>query len=88
MLLRKFILAGMLAGAAVGFLMGPAAAQMPMPGMKMNNAPKVKTPDELAKERAIDEAYKAANKKIPDKVANDPWGNIRSAPTTTGSGQQ
>jgi hypothetical protein len=87
MLLRRFILAGALAGAATGLLVGPAAAQMPMPGMKLNNAPKVKTPDELARERAVDEAYKAATKKIPDKVANDPWGNVRSAPST-GTGKQ
>jgi hypothetical protein len=87
MLLRKFILAAALAGAACALLMGPAAAQMPMPGMKLNNAPKVKTPEELARDKAVDEAYKAANKKIPDKVANDPWGNIRSAPTTANGKQ-
>jgi hypothetical protein len=87
MLLRKFILAGAMAGAALALLMAPAAAQMPMPGMKLNNAPKVKTPEELARDKAVDEAYKAANKKIPDKVANDPWGNIRSAPST-GTGKQ
>jgi Spy/CpxP family protein refolding chaperone len=88
MLLRRFILAATLAGAAFALLMEPATAQMPMPAMKFGAGPKQKTPDELAKEKAIDDAYRAANKKIPDKtVANDPWGNVRSIPST-GNGKQ
>jgi len=83
-MVRKFILAG----AAVALLMGPAAAQMPMPGMKFDNAPKQLTPEERARRKAIDDAYQAANRKIPDKsVAIDPWGNVRSLPST-GNGKQ
>ena len=82
-MVRSFLLAGVLAGAAVTPLIGPAAAQMPMPGMKFGNGPKVLTPEEQAKQKAIDDAYQAANKKIPEKnAANDPWGNVRPNPST------
>ena len=41
-------------------------------------------PDEQAKRKAIDEAYKSTMEKIPDqKKSNDPWGNIRSTTTTS-----
>ena len=83
-MLRKIALAG----ALIALLVGPAAAQMPMPGMKMNNAPKTLTPEERAKQKAIDDAYQAANKKIPEKkVAEDPWGGIRQLPPTANSRQ-
>ena len=82
-MVRKFILAGVLGGAAVALLIGPAAAQMPMPGMKFGSGPRVLTPEEQAKQKAIDDAYQAANKKIPEKsVASDPWGNVRPNPST------
>ena len=78
-MLRKLILAG----AVIALVTGPAAAQMPMPGMSLHNGPKQLTPEELAKQKAIDDAYKAASKKIPQKeVANDPWGNVRPLPPT------
>jgi hypothetical protein len=77
--MRKFILTGVLAGAAFALLMGPAAAQMPMPGMKLKDEPnKPRTPEERARQKAIDDAYREANKKIPDKSGpTDPWGNVR-----------
>jgi len=41
-------------------------------------------PDEQAKRKAIDDAYKSTMEKIPDqKKSNDPWGNIRSTTTTS-----
>jgi hypothetical protein len=78
-MLRKLILAG----SVIALVTGPAAAQMPMPSMSLHNGPKQLTPEEQAKQKAIDDAYKAATQKIPDKqVANDPWGNVRSLPPT------
>jgi hypothetical protein len=41
-------------------------------------------PDEEAKRKAVDDAYKSTMEKIPDqKKSNDPWGSIRSTTTTT-----
>jgi hypothetical protein len=73
-MLRKFL------GAAVilGLLTGAAAAQMPMPGISFGKDEKKKlTPDEQAAQDARDRAYKSELNKIPEKKANDPWGNIR-----------
>ena len=40
------------------------------------------TQEEVDKQRALDNAYKAATNKIPDQKSNDPWGNVRSAAPT------
>jgi hypothetical protein len=40
------------------------------------------TPDEIEKQRKLDDAYKAATNKIPDQKSNDPWAVVRpSSPT-------
>jgi hypothetical protein len=79
-MLRKLIGAGVI----VIFLTGIAAAQLPMPGISLGGDNKRKlTPDEIAKQKATDSAYRAALDKIPEKKTTvDPWGNIRSAPST------
>ncbi len=77
-MLRKSILAGV----AIALLTVPALAQFPMPGLSMKDQPKVLTPGERAKQKAIDDAYKEATKKIPDQqLANDPWGGVRPSPS-------
>jgi len=78
-MLRKLIGAGVI----VIVLTGVAAAQLPMPGLSLGGDNKRKqTPDEIAKQKATDSAYRAAMDKIPDKKTTvDPWGNIRSAPS-------
>ena len=75
-MLRKFLWAG----AIVVVLTAPAAAQLPM-GMNFKNGPKQMTPEERARQKAVDDAYNAANKKIPDKQANDPWASVRRNPS-------
>ena len=47
------------------------------------------TQEEVAKQKAAEEAYKAAVGKIPDKKsADDPWGTVRNtAPSKNGPGQ-
>jgi hypothetical protein len=40
------------------------------------------TQDEVDRQKALDNAYKAATNKIPEQKSTDPWGNVRtSAPT-------
>ncbi|MGH6673326.1 MAG: hypothetical protein ACRECV_15325 [Xanthobacteraceae bacterium] len=79
-MLRKVTIKIALAGAALALLTGYATAQLPM-GMSFKNQPKQLTPEERARQKALDEAYQAANKKIPDKqVANDPWSGVRPNP--------
>jgi hypothetical protein len=61
--------------------LGIASAQLPMPSIDLN-ADRPETPDEKAKQKAIDDEYKSTVRKIPDKQKpSDPWANIR--PTTT-----
>jgi hypothetical protein len=71
------------AAAILVLLTGAAAAQLPMPTFHMGADKPPPTPEELERDKAIDDAYKKSAKKIPDKKpAVDPWGNVRaSAPT-------
>lgn len=73
-----------LAATIIALLAGPACAQsQSVP--KYGETDKTKTPQEIAAERAADEAYKKSLGNIPDKGgATDPWGNVRSenAPKT------
>ena len=42
------------------------------------------TPEEIEKEKAKDQAYKAASEKVPDKKGPaDPWGSIRPDPAAS-----
>jgi hypothetical protein len=74
-----------LAGAIILFSNGPTFAQDLKPGISLHpDARRPLDPDEQAKRKAIDEAYKSTMEKIPDqKKSNDPWGNIRSTTTTS-----
>ncbi len=73
------------AAAIIALLTGTASAQLPMPSFPLNGDGRQLTPEEMQKQKAIDQAYRSATKKIPNKkAANDPWGNIRSAPTSQG----
>ena len=75
-MLRKFL------GSAVilALLTGAAAAQLPVPGLSFGHDEKRKlTPEEQEAQDARDKAYKSELNKIPEKKANDPWGNIRDA---------
>ncbi len=78
----------LLAGAALALLIGAASAQMPMPGMSLGRDKPARTEQELAKQKAIDEAYKSATQKIPDKKsAADPWATVRPTPGTASRGK-
>jgi hypothetical protein len=41
------------------------------------------TPEQQEYQKDLDESYKAANKKIPDRKPNDPWATMRSAPSAS-----
>jgi hypothetical protein len=64
------------AAAIFALLAGPAFAQQkPVPRYGEDSS---KTPDEIATEKANDQAYKKSLGNIPDKGPVDPWGNARS----------
>ena len=72
-----------LAAFAVALLTAPAVAQMPTPSFPLNKGPKQMTPEERAKQKAIDDAYQAALPKIKDKSGpSDPWAGVRPDPST------
>ena len=72
-------------GAIIVLSAGTASAQLPMPGIDlMKKESRPLDPEEEAKRKAVDDAYKSTMKKLPDqKKSNDPWGNIRSTTKTT-----
>jgi hypothetical protein len=82
-MLRRLVTA---AAILVG-LTAVATAQLPMPGISLGHDDKPKlTPEQLEQQRARDNAYAAAMKKIPEKKQADPWGNIRdTAPSASRS---
>ena len=71
--------------AVIIFLTDPVCAQDLRPGISMHpDSRRPLEPDEQAKRKAVDEAYKSTMEKIPDqKKSNDPWGNLRSTTTTS-----
>jgi hypothetical protein len=76
---------------ALGVLAGPAAAQQSplMPRFSLGDAKHKLTPEEQARQDALDNAYKSATNKIPDqKTANDPWATVRTAPAAPGIKKQ
>ena len=68
------------AGAIIALLTGAASAQIPMPGINLSPDRQM-TPEEKEKQKAVEDAYKSAIGKIPDKKTPvDPWGTVRSNP--------
>ena len=57
----------------------PASAQSAT-GIPLNQDKDV-SPEQRAKRRATEEAYKSTMKGIPDAKPVDPWGNVRGAET-------
>ena len=79
-MLRRLILAGVM----VALVAAPAAAQMPAPSFPLNKGPKTMTPEERAKQKAIDDAYQAALPKIKEKKGpSDPWAGVRPNPSSS-----
>jgi hypothetical protein len=71
------------ASATIVALTGTASAQL-MPGIDLggSDSPPL-TPEEQEKRKAVDDAYRSAIAKVPDKKKSaDPWGDVRSTTTT------
>ena len=75
--MRTFVAATLLALVA-----GPALAQIG--GINMLPEDRKKTPEEIQRGQAIDNAYDEAMKKVPDrkKATNDPWADLRGGSQT------
>ena len=77
-ILRKIAHAGMI----IALLTGAASAQIKTPGINLAPQDRQLTPEEKEKQKAIEDAYKSAVGKIPDKKTPvDPWGAVRSNPS-------
>jgi hypothetical protein len=77
--MSKTMLAGVLVvagGLALAPPLTPALAQ----GINLMPEVRHKTPDEIERDRKVEEAYKAKLRSIPDAQATDPWGGMRAAP--------
>jgi hypothetical protein len=74
----------LLAALAIAVLTAPAAAQLPVaPSFPLQKGPKTMTPEERAKQKAIDDAYQAALPKIKEKKGpSDPWAGVRPDPSS------
>lgn len=71
--------AAMLIGLAMAPVSGPAFAQF-TPGFKLNETREL-SEDEKARNKANEDAAKAARSKIPDaKPSSDPWAAVRTEP--------
>jgi hypothetical protein len=80
-----------LAGAAAiaAIMTGTASAQLPMPGLSLGKDKPPPTPEEIERQKQIDNAYKSATTKIPvQSGANDPWADVRPAPATPSKKKQ
>lgn len=77
---------GIAVGAAVALALtgGPAVAQISAPSLDMGGTTRKLTSEEIEKQKAVDEAYRGAIQKIPEKqTVIDPWGSVRQAPSST-----
>ncbi|MDC7789801.1 hypothetical protein PQJ75_17680 [Rhodoplanes sp. TEM] len=77
---------GIAVGAAVALALtgGPALAQIAAPSLDIGGSTRKLTSEEIEKEKAVDEAYRGAIRKIPEKqTVVDPWGSVRQAPSST-----
>ena len=75
---RLILLAGVLLA-----LMTTYASAQGMPPISLRPPERTLTPEERERQKQIDDDYKAANKKVPDQKAKDPWADVRSGPTIT-----
>ena len=68
-----------LAGALV-LIASNAFAQMPEPNVSPWQQKRLTPAEERARQKKLDDDYKAASKQIPDQKSRDPWATAR--PTT------
>jgi hypothetical protein len=78
-MLRKIIHATLI----VLLLTEAVPAQMQKPGMTLKNDKPSRTKEQKEYDKAVDQEYQSAIKKIPEQKKSDPWGDIRSNPAAT-----
>ena len=71
--------------AVLALLTGNAYAQVLPPSVNVPNSDEkrlltLQRIQEQQQQKRLDDAYKAANKKIPSQAPRDPWGDVRTAP--------
>ena len=68
------------AAVASVLLVAPAVAQIGGINLLDDNK-RLKTQEEIDREKAVNDAYKSALKKVPDqkRATNDPWADVRGA---------
>jgi hypothetical protein len=72
----------LLLATAFALLTANASAQMsPQMSFPTQKQQKQMTPEQQKYQKELDDSYKAASKKIPDQKPNDPWADLRPAPT-------
>ena len=73
----------MLIGLMIAPVAAPAFAQNLTPGFRLNEGKQL-TEEEKERNKANEDAAKAARAKIPDaKQSSDPWATVRSEPTAS-----
>ena len=60
----------------IALLAGPVYGQGAVP--RYGEEDKTKSPQEIANEKASEQAYKNSLHNIPEQTSTDPWGNVRS----------
>ena len=71
------------AGALALMTVNASAQTLPPINLLQGEQKRPLTPEEQERQKQLDDAYKAAAKKIPEQSANDPWANVRPAPTVS-----
>jgi hypothetical protein len=74
-----------LAGALALMTANASAQTLPPINLLQGEQKRPLTPEEQERQKQLDDAYKAAAKKIPEQKANDPWAYVRPAPTVPAS---
>jgi hypothetical protein len=74
-------------GAIIALLTGVASAQM-LPSINLGSQDRPMTPEEKEKQKAIEDAYKSAIRKIPEQKPVDPWGAVRQNPSPASKSKQ
>ena len=76
------------AGAIIACLSGAASAQVMFSPFKAQENKRPPTQEEIDRQRALDNAYKSATTKIPEKKVDDPWATVRPTPPVSPQGKK
>jgi hypothetical protein len=61
-------------------LMTEAVSAQMKPGVTLKNDKPSRTKEQKEYDKAVDQEYRSAIKKIPEQRKSDPWGDIRTTP--------